>query len=179
MRRFVIAAAAGLALCSSAALAADVTFLSAQQSGEWLAGRLVGTDVLNGKGEIIGKVSDVVLNASGQAQAVVVGVGGFLGVGAKDVAVPYSAIRIGDVVESRRLVVLNVTKDDLKAAPSYKATDPSTADRLKKKAGDWAKIAKDKAIELSKQAADKVQEIRDQMQKPASTTPPPAAPEAK
>jgi sporulation protein YlmC with PRC-barrel domain len=168
-----MAAAASVAIVGSA-MAADVSFLTGQQPTEWLAGRLVGTDVLNGQGEIIGKVSDVVLNGSGQVQAVVVGVGGFLGVGSKDVGVPFSAIKVGDVLESRRLVVLNVTKDQLKAAPTYKATDPSTADRLKKKASEWAKIAKDKAVELSKQAVDKVQEIRDQMQKPAETTPAPA-----
>jgi sporulation protein YlmC with PRC-barrel domain len=173
---FAAACCAAALTFATAAGAADVTFLAKQSSTEWLAGRLVGTDVMNGKGEIIGKVNDVVVNPVGQTQAVVVGVGGFLGVGSKNVAVPYSAIRIGDIVESRRLVVLDVTKDQLAAAPSYVATDPGTADRLKKKASDWAKIAKDQAISLSKQAADKVQEIREQMSQPSAGTAPAPAP---
>jgi sporulation protein YlmC with PRC-barrel domain len=179
MKTYITAAALAFALGLPAvapASAADVAFIAKQSPTEWLAGRLVGTDVMNAKGEIIGKVNDVVVNPLGQTQAVVVGVGGFLGVGSKNVAVPYSAIRIGNVVESRRLVVLDVTKEQLQAAPSYVATDPGTADRLKKKASDWAKIAKDKAVELGKQASDTVQQMREQMSQPSGGNAPAPAP---
>jgi hypothetical protein len=42
--------------------------------------------------ETIGDVNDVLIDRSGTAQAIVIGVGGFLGVGEKDVAVPFSAL---------------------------------------------------------------------------------------
>ena len=72
---------------------------------------------------------------------------------------PYSAIQVGEVVQSSRVVVLDVTKDALKAAPTYAATDPGTADRVKQKASDWMTAAKAKVMELSKAAADKAKEM--------------------
>ena len=51
--------------------------------------------------------------------------------------------------------------------PAYVATDPGRIERASKKASDWAKIAKDKAIELGKQAGDAVQGMREKMQTPA------------
>ena len=145
----------------TSASAADISFLSGQNSGEWLAVRLGGSTVLNSKGEIIGRVEDVVQDANGQTQAVVVGVGGFLGVGTKRVGVPFKSIRVGDVVSGRRLVVLDVTKAQLQAAPIYKTTDPTRTERAKQKVADWARIAKDKAIELGKRASEAVGGAKD------------------
>lgn len=158
--------AASILFTGGPAATAEVPFITSQQSGEWLAHRLSGTKVLNSKGEIIGEVADVVLDQSGKAQAVVISLGGFLGLGSKEVAVPYSAIRLGEVVEGSRLVVLDVTEAQLQAAAAYKATDPTEADRLKKKAADWAKIAKERAIELGHQASEKAKEIREKMSAP-------------
>jgi len=152
--------------CADPARSAEVSFLTTQKSGEWLAARLSGTKVLNGSGEIIGEVSDVVLDANGQAQAIVVSVGGFLGLGAKEVAVPYAAVRIGDVVEGSRVVLLDVSREQLQRAPEYRATDPTEADRLKNTAAEWARIAKERALELGKQASEKAQEWRQKMSTP-------------
>ena len=154
------------ALVSTASVqAADIAFVSEQKAGEILAVRLGGTPVLNAKGENIGNVSDVVLDATGQAKAVVIGVGGFLGVGAKEVAVPYSAVKFGDILNSRRLVVVDVTKEQLTAAPAYKATDPGKTDRAKQKAQDWFKVAKEKAVELGNKASDAVKSAGDSLKK--------------
>jgi sporulation protein YlmC with PRC-barrel domain len=173
---FAIAAVALAALAGSA-VAGPVTFIEKQQSGEWLSHRLVGTKVLNAQAEEIGEVKDVVIDAKGAVTAVVVGVGGFLGIPEKLVAVPYDAIHIGEVVQSSRVVVLDVTKDALKAAPAYGASDPAMTDRVKQKASDWLAVAKTKVMELSKMAADKAKQLsapKDGAPAPAGSAPAPA-----
>ena len=171
---FAIAAVA-LAAAAGAAVAEPVTFVTTQSSGEWLAHRLVGTHVLNAQAEQIGEVKDVVVDKTGQATTVVVGVGGFLGIPEKLVAVPFSAVQIGDVVQSSRVVVLDVTKDALKAAPAYAATDPAVADRAKQTASEWLAAAKAKALELTKMAQDKAKQLSAPKAAPAPAAPAPAA----
>ncbi len=148
------------------AIAEDVRFLTKQQDGEVAVVRMAGTPVLNNKGDQVGKLIDLVLDGEGRAKAIVIGVGGFLGLGSKNVAVPYSAVRLGPVVEGARVLVLNASPAQLKAAAAYVATEPGRTERAKKKAGDWLKVAKDKALELSKQAGDAVQNVREQMTQP-------------
>lgn len=150
----------------SMASAQGVTFVGEQKAGELAAVRLAGTRVFNAKGDVIGTISDVMLGPDGRAQTIVVGVGGWMGLGAKEVGVPYAAVKVGPVVEGSRVLLLDVTKDDLQKAPQFKATDPSRADRAKKKASDWIKIARDKAVELGKQASDAVKDMRDKMATP-------------
>lgn len=152
-------AAVAFAAVAGSAVAAPVTFIEKQQAGEWLAHRLVGTKVLNGVAEEIGDVKDVVVDKNGAVVAVVVGVGGFLGIPEKLVAVPLAQIHVGDVVQSSRVVVLDTTKDALKAAPAYAATDPAMPDRVKQKASDWMAAAKTKVMELSKVAAEKAKQM--------------------
>jgi hypothetical protein len=67
----------------------------------------------------IGTVEDVLVAKDGTIPAVIVGVGGFLGAGEKDVAVPFSALRAAKKDTATRLV-LDTTKDALKSAPGYK-----------------------------------------------------------
>lgn len=56
-------------------------------TSDWRAGRLIGTTMSNIRGEQIGKVEDVVIDADGKVVAVLVGVGGFLGLGETTVAI--------------------------------------------------------------------------------------------
>jgi sporulation protein YlmC with PRC-barrel domain len=67
----------------------------------------------------IGEITDVLVNKSGQITSVIVGVGGFLGAGEKDVAVPMNAIHTTSKNEKPYLV-MNSTKDALKNAPGFK-----------------------------------------------------------
>jgi len=124
-----------------------------------MAHRLVGTAVLNAQAEQIGEVKDIVVNGQGTAVAVVIGVGGYLGVAEKLVAVPFAQIQIGDVVQSSRVVVLDASKDALKSAPAYVGTDPALVDRAKQKASDWLAVAKAKAIEYAKIASEKAKAL--------------------
>lgn len=66
--------------------------MTQQQPGQWLASKLIGTTVAGANNESIGDVNDVLMDRNGHAVAVVVGVGGFLGIGEKDVAVPFQQL---------------------------------------------------------------------------------------
>lgn len=80
---------------------------------------IIGASIRNQAKETVGKINDVFLDKSGAIKTVVVSVGGFLGVGAKDVAVKWEDIqfqRDGDSV----VLVTSWTKDSLKAMPDYK-----------------------------------------------------------
>ena len=101
---FIIAAAASL--MSSAALAqtvqpkADSTattvtatkWMTQEAAGQWRASKLIGLNVYNNNNEKIGGITELIVDRSGKLDAVVVGAGGFLGLGEHDVAIPYSQI---------------------------------------------------------------------------------------
>jgi sporulation protein YlmC with PRC-barrel domain len=63
------------------------------QSSQFRGSDLVGQYVYNPKDENIGKIGDLILDQNGQVSAVVIDVGGFLGIGANEVAVRYDALR--------------------------------------------------------------------------------------
>jgi len=65
-----------------------------QQPGQWLASKLIGTTVVGPNNESIGDVNDVLMERDGHAAAVIVGVGGFLGIGEKDVAISFDHIEL-------------------------------------------------------------------------------------
>ena len=165
----VLALASSIAMGGTAyvAHAQGVSFQKGQAQGELPIVRLSGTRVFNSKAEVIGTIGDIVLGADGRATTVVIKVGGFAGVGSKLVALPYTSLKVGPVVEGGRVLLVDVTKEQLQAAPTYVATDPGSVERAKKKASDWLTIAKNKAVELSKQAGDAVQGMRDKAATPA------------
>jgi sporulation protein YlmC with PRC-barrel domain len=87
-----------------------------------LASRIIGTQVYTGTGddaEVIGDVNDLVLDSDGSIAAVVVGVGGFLGVGEKNVAVAYSDLQWSTAEDGSDRAVLATSKDDLATAPDF------------------------------------------------------------
>jgi sporulation protein YlmC with PRC-barrel domain len=66
----------------------------------------------------IGEVSDVLLDKDGHVTAVILSVGGFLGLGAKYVSVPFNALRITEK-DGKRYLVMDATKEALTSAPGY------------------------------------------------------------
>jgi sporulation protein YlmC with PRC-barrel domain len=68
--------------------------VAAPQPGQMLGSDLTGTNVYGMNNETIGDINDVLIGRDGRVVAVVVGVGGFLGIGQKDVAVPFEALEI-------------------------------------------------------------------------------------
>jgi sporulation protein YlmC with PRC-barrel domain len=77
-------------------------------------------DVYDPNNNKIGEVMDVLLDKSGKVTSLIIGVGGFLGVGEKDVAVPFDAVRATTKNNKKVTLVMNTTKDDLKSAPGFK-----------------------------------------------------------
>lgn len=96
-----------------------------------LMSNIIGESVYNGTGDDaqnIGKVDDVVFDASGNAKSAIIGVGGFLGVGKKDVAFDYAKLEWAEKNGDRWLVAKS-TKEELNALPSFdrKPYDPAPA----------------------------------------------------
>src|SRR5215471_4955426 len=67
----------------------DSQIVNAQSKDEWLASKLKGMTVLGSDDQKIGSIVDILLDKTGHAKAFVVGVGGVLGLGAKEVAVDW------------------------------------------------------------------------------------------
>jgi hypothetical protein len=75
----------------SGAATAGGKFITEQQQNQWRASRLIGIDVYGADNNKIGDINEVLVDRQGNADAVVVGVGGFLGIGEKNVALPFNA----------------------------------------------------------------------------------------
>jgi sporulation protein YlmC with PRC-barrel domain len=67
----------------------------------------------------IGEINDVLVDNDGKIGAFIIGVGGFLGVGEKDVAVPFNSVRATQR-DGKWWLTMNATTDSLKSAPGYK-----------------------------------------------------------
>ena len=91
-----------------------------QRGNEMRASKLIGSNVKNDAGETIGSINEVVLDKAGRVAGVVIGVGGFLGIGEREVAVGFESLRVSLDSNDRAVVALNATKDALKAAPEWK-----------------------------------------------------------
>ena len=68
-------------------------FVNQASPGQWRASQLNGLDVYGQNNEKIGDIKDVLLDKSGKAETVVIGVGGFLGMGEKNVGVPFNSVQ--------------------------------------------------------------------------------------
>lgn len=66
---------------------------SMHKQGEWRASKLVGVNVYNNSNEKIGDINDLILDSSGRVANVVIGVGGFLGMGEHNVAVAFDQLK--------------------------------------------------------------------------------------
>jgi sporulation protein YlmC with PRC-barrel domain len=83
------------------------------------ASRIIGTAVVNNKDESIGKVDDILIGANDKATMAVISVGGFLGIGAKLVAVPFDQLQPA-ANDRKSLTLPNASKEQLKSMPEFK-----------------------------------------------------------
>lgn len=123
-------------------------FLEQQSPDQWRTNKMIGLSVYGPNKEKIGVISEILLDKNGNAEAAVIGVGGFLGIGTKDVAVPFKSLqwreRTSSASDERPSTTgsgdvsppvqppatpeqgyphdaqLNMTQDQLKAAPEFK-----------------------------------------------------------
>jgi len=152
----------------SASAPSTGSFMTEMRAGLWRASKLNGVNVYNAQNEKIGDINDVLIDQQGKAQAVVIGVGGFLGMGEHDVAIPFEQVKFSDdpirtassssssstssssssntanrnvdrsdvtgttrtTSDNRRgypdHAIVNMTKDQLKAAPQFKYSTSSS-----------------------------------------------------
>jgi len=98
------------------------------------ANKLIGRSVTNDKNETIGKVESVYLGADGKVDSVIVGVGGFLGVGERYARLHWKDLQVSNNGEK---VVLNMSKDQLKAMAPYKYKDQAERGQVFNDRGVW------------------------------------------
>jgi sporulation protein YlmC with PRC-barrel domain len=156
--KYLTAALAGTALLATVASAQTPTATTDKANtastisesslhGDWRASKVVGLNVYNDKNESIGSINDLLMDKNGNIKAVVLGVGGFLGMGEHLVAIAFDKIKFVDQpVPSTTTsssnkpsttgsastststknpwypdhALFNATKDELKAMPEFK-----------------------------------------------------------
>jgi putative membrane protein len=128
--------------------AAAFEYVARQEPTDWTAQALIGRTVENEQGENLGDINNVILNEKGDVKAVTIGVGGFLGIGEKNVGVPFEALQFetdasddADASQKKQSaddrdardnrdarfdsehdnikVVLNASKEQLESAPEF------------------------------------------------------------
>jgi sporulation protein YlmC with PRC-barrel domain len=95
--------------------------VKAQAKDEWLASKLKGTTVLGSDDQKIGTVSDILLDKTGQVRAFVVGVGGVLGIGAKEIAIDLTQFHeVPAANGGQEQLKVGMTKDQVAQADEFK-----------------------------------------------------------
>lgn len=99
--------------------------VTAQKPDQWLASKFKGTDVMGADDQKIGSITDILFDKTGSIQAYVVGVGGFLGMGAKEVALaPKSFTSVPGQNGAADKLKVAVTKDELTQAQNFARYEP-------------------------------------------------------
>jgi PRC-barrel domain len=88
--------------------------------------RIIGKDVISATGETMGRIVDVLFDPSGKPCAALIDFGGFLGVGTRKIALDWGALRF-DLGGKNNVIVLDLGREQLKAAPEYKESDQPIA----------------------------------------------------
>ncbi len=92
-----------------------------QQPDQWLASNFKGTDVIGENGKKVGDVSDILFDQNGKIEAYVISFGGFLGMGAKDVAIAPSSFTVEKGTNGKAdKLKLSMTQNELKQAQNFK-----------------------------------------------------------
>ena len=92
-------------------------------SGQISASELLNENVVNDANEKVGDINDVLIDSKGKVAAVIVGVGGFLGMGEKDVALTFDQLSFATDNNDPLIVKTNATKESLQTAPQYTKPD--------------------------------------------------------
>ncbi|OKO77648.1 PRC-barrel domain-containing protein [Bradyrhizobium sp. NAS96.2] len=122
MKKFAIGCIMAAAI-ASAAHAANT--MPSAPTESWTISNYYKQNVYDPKESKIGTIDDVLVDKSGKVTGLVIGVGGFLGAGEKDVIVPYTAVK-SQKKDDKWWLTLDETKDSLKAAPGFKYDRAST-----------------------------------------------------
>ena len=97
----------------------SVTIIGARE-----AHGVLGRDVRSPTEEDMGHIVDVIVDRAGAVRAAVIDFGGFLGVGSRKIVVDWNALHFGRVTDKGDSITLELTKDQVTAAPEYKEDAP-------------------------------------------------------
>lgn len=106
---------------ATAPASAGQKFVNTQTSDQWLASDLMGLKVMGNGDENIGSISDLLVDKDGNIVAAVIGVGGFLGIGQKDVAISFDTIKVTQDKDGNPQARLSLSKKELEGAPDFKS----------------------------------------------------------
>jgi PRC-barrel domain len=101
------------------ALPPSVTIIGAKE-----AHGILGREVRSPADEDMGLIVDVIVDRAGVVRAAVIDFGGFLGVGSRKIVVDWNALHFGHVADKGDSITLELTKDQVTAAPEYKEDKP-------------------------------------------------------
>jgi hypothetical protein len=87
-------------------------------------GGILGQPVRSAANESMGRIIDIIVDRTGLPRAAVIDFGGFLGVGSRKIVVDWSALHFGRVADKSDSITLELTKDQVRAAPEYKEDQP-------------------------------------------------------
>jgi predicted outer membrane protein len=139
----------------------NIKYVTRQTPTDWTAEALIGRTVENVNGDNLGEINNVIINEKGDVVAVVIGVGGFLGIGEKNIGVPFDDLdfKTAEAMKDRTdnatreekagqktdamaarfdtehqdiRIVLNTTKEDLEAAPAFAWLDEQNSENAKR-----------------------------------------------
>ena len=102
----------------------------------------------------------MLFDKGGRVSNVVIGVGGFLGIGEKNVGLPYSSLSITADANGKRVVGAALSKEQLQAAPEFQPTEKTVYMRAKEQATEMGQKALDKTRELTDKAGKKMDEMK-------------------
>jgi hypothetical protein len=85
---------------------------------------ILGREVRSAANEDMGRIVDVIVDREGAVRAAVIDFGGFLGVGSRKIVVDWNALHFGSVANKSDSITLQLTKEQVTAAPEYKEDTP-------------------------------------------------------
>jgi hypothetical protein len=85
---------------------------------------VLGREVRSPADEDMGRIVDVIVDRSGTVRAAVIDFGGFLGVGSRKIVVEWNALHFGSIANKGDSITLELTKEQVTAAPEYKEDTP-------------------------------------------------------
>src|SRR6266404_5174629 len=85
---------------------------------------ILGREVRSAANEDMGRIVDVIVDREGTVRAAVIDFGGFLGVGSRKIVVDWNALHFGSIADKSDSITLELTKEQVNAAPEYKEDKP-------------------------------------------------------
>jgi len=122
----LIALTAGALIAGSAVVAARADVMNTVPTSSMTVTDWYKQDVYDQTNTKVGEIMDVLVGQDGQVNALIIGVGGFLGAGEKDVAVSFNTVK-ATRKDNKIYLTMNTTKDALKSAPGFKYDRAKTA----------------------------------------------------